>query len=253
MTLNKIIEKIINVYRHFSAKHASRKDYYLQSDVPIISFTFDDVYHSAVKYSTEILKRYNLRATYYLSLGLTGKQNEYGKLHTLDDIRQLSETGNELGCHTYCHSDAWHTPVKDYEESIKKNIAEFSTMVSNVKFKTFAYPKGSATPKTKKIARKYYSCSRGIYKGINAGHVDLNLLYGCPINEKIKSVENIQEMIDLNRMKNGWLIYILHDISEKPSKYGVTPGLFEAIVNASLKSGASIMTLEEACRSLGIF
>lgn len=68
----------------------------------VVSFTFDDFPASAGKVGMQILHRYEVRATYYVSGGLEGGN----KLYTADELRMVMAHGHEIGCHTYDHTAA---------------------------------------------------------------------------------------------------------------------------------------------------
>jgi hypothetical protein len=57
-------------------------------------------------------------------------------------------------------------------------------------------------------------------------------------------------VIEQNRAARGWLIFATHDVCNAPTAYGCTPGLFEDIVECSVRSGARIIPVAEASDSL---
>jgi len=124
-------------------------------------------------------------------------------------------------------------------------------LIPGLQLKTFAYPKGSATPKTKKICEKHFCCSRGIKRGINKNRIDLNLLNGHSIYGDMDSIELYKKIVDRNKTQKGWLIFYTHDVRKNKSRYGCTPQLLEEIISYSIKSGAEIKTVYEAYTSAG--
>ena len=64
----------------------AKNEFELKTDRPIISFTFDDFPQSAAKIGLELLIKYNLRATYYISFGLIGKVTATGKICEIEKI-----------------------------------------------------------------------------------------------------------------------------------------------------------------------
>ena len=56
----------------------------------------------------------------------------------------------------------------------------------------------------------------------------------------------IKEIIERNRTLRGWLIFVTHDVTSHPSRYGCTPELFERVVGWSAESGARILPVAQA-------
>jgi hypothetical protein len=49
-------------------------------------------------------------------------------------------------------------------------------------------------------------------------------------------------------LPNSWLIFYTHDVSEEPSKFGCTPGLFEYAVMTAVSVGVQILPVSDAIR-----
>jgi hypothetical protein len=60
----------------------------------------------------------------------------------------------------------------------------------------------------------------------------------------------LKSLVDQNRQANGWLIFATHDVCKDPTPYGVTPELFEDIVQYAAKSGARILPVVQAWEAL---
>ncbi|MBA3706807.1 MAG: polysaccharide deacetylase family protein, partial [Bacteroidetes bacterium] len=68
---------------------------------PIVSFTFDDVENSAFTNGASILKKYGYHGTYYISLGLSYKNESRNGIFDSDLLEGIVNDGGELACHTY--------------------------------------------------------------------------------------------------------------------------------------------------------
>src|SRR6266498_913328 len=86
----------------------------VRTALPLVSFTFDDFPRSAFLEAASILRRYRILGTYYVSLGLMGKQSHLGPMFQAEDLKELARLGHELGCHTFGHCNSWNTPPKVY-------------------------------------------------------------------------------------------------------------------------------------------
>src|ERR1700693_5858527 len=107
--------RLVGFYQRQAGRRAHRRPFLVQPQRPLISFTFDDFPRSALLAGGSILNRYGLSGTYYVSLGLAGRETESGQIFVPDDLAILLEEGHELGCHTFSHCDSWATATKTFE------------------------------------------------------------------------------------------------------------------------------------------
>jgi len=250
---NNIFNKGFRFTNRLITQGFGRRKFEINIDKPIISFTFDDFPQSAAQKGLEILTKYNVKATYYVSFGLIDKITATGKICSIEDVERILQTGNNLGCHTFNHHGAFEQNSSEFEYSLKENQKYLNNRFSLQNFSVFSYPKGQVSLKTKKIVQKHYKCSRGIIPGINNGNVDLNLLRGTRIYGGIQKFDWCKAVIDQNTRENGWLIFYTHDISDDPSQYGCTPALYEEVLKYSCNSGSDILDIERACSLLKIY
>ena len=115
------LRKLIHLSHRFRASYKFRNLHTLRNKVPLISFTFDDFPKSAAMVGAEILRKYNVQGTYYLSLGIIGQESPGGEICDVDTIKNLIEEKHEIGSHTYDHLNAYEYPVDTYEKSILTN------------------------------------------------------------------------------------------------------------------------------------
>jgi peptidoglycan/xylan/chitin deacetylase (PgdA/CDA1 family) len=241
-----LVRKLINKYKRFSAAHFSRKSLILSDNKAYISFTFDDFPISAYTCGGEILNKYGVKGTYYVSFGLLNKMCPSGKIADIDIVKSVVNDGHELGCHTYSHSDAWETSPNCFESSLIKNQNALQSVFPGEKFNTLSYPLGNATPLIKQISEKYFNCSRGGRQQINKGVIDLNNLNSFFIDKrKNETLENINQIIDENFMNRGWLIFVAHGVTKDSAPYSCDPAYFENIVKYATKSGNIIMPVNK--------
>ena len=218
----------------------------MRNEVPLISFTFDDFPRSALHTGGAILKGQDLRATYYASLGLMGREAPVGTIFSADDLQLVVSEGHELGSHTFSHCHAWQTRPSEFEKSIIDNQSALSRFLPEARFATLSYPISQPRPLTKRRAARHFACCRGGGQTFNAGIIDLNYLRAFFL-EKSKDITSVSEMIDRNIEARGWLIFATHDVSEQPTRFGCTPNFFEDVVRLALRSGARILPVREAC------
>jgi hypothetical protein len=228
--------RIVGKYRRGVAKRFARRSVAVDLPAPIISFTFDDAPQTAFATGGEILKGHGAKATFYLSLGL---------------LVEAAKEGHELGCHTFDHLDAWHTPGKIFCESILENKRALSCILPEIDFQTFAYPKSGPTLWAKRALTELFVCCRGGGQTANVGTADLNLVKACFIDRRTNIDRSfVRGLIDHNASQRGWLVFATHDVSSNPSPYGCTPEFLEYVVAYAARSGARLLPMAEACAVL---
>src|SRR5438477_13109088 len=87
------VSRLQGFYQRKSASLLFRRPFAVRPRQPLISFTFDDFPRSALLAGGSILNSFDLSATYYVSLGLMGKEAPSGKMFIADDLETLFEQG----------------------------------------------------------------------------------------------------------------------------------------------------------------
>jgi hypothetical protein len=99
------------------------------------------------------------------------------------------------------------------------------------------------------MGRRFLAC-RGGGQVSNIAAADLNHLRAFFLEKSRDNMQAIQDVIDDNRRRRGWLIFATHDISETPTRFGCTPSQFEAVVRYAAGSGALIVPVDKAVTML---
>src|SRR5207237_1150170 len=89
MTLSSLAARTQGRYQRSAARFLFRRPFPIDTQVPLISFTFDDFPRSALLTGGAILKRFGLLGTYYASFGLMGTKAPTGSIFLADDIGAL--------------------------------------------------------------------------------------------------------------------------------------------------------------------
>ena len=237
-------------YIRDAARLFFKRPFTINSPVPLISFTFDDFPRSALHTGGAILKRFDVRGTYYASFGLMGKRAPTGEMFLSEDVKTLLEEGHELGCHTFAHCDAWETETNVFEDSVRKNQLALSELAAGACFKTLSYPINPPRARTKRNIAKYFMCGRGGGQTFNVGTADLNYLRAFFLEKSRNHPEVVRSLIDQNRRARGWLIFATHDVCKDPTPFGCTPEFFEEIVGYAVASGARILPVIKVWEAL---
>jgi len=232
------------------ARSFARRTFSIDTQTPLISFSFDDFPRSALLTGGAILSSHGLSGTYYASLGLMGSEAPTGPIFLSEDLNVLVEQRHELGCHTYSHCHAWDTRPRVFEDSVIQNQIVLNQLVPGATFKTFSYPISVPRAETKRRISKYFACCRCGGQTFNAGNVDLNCLSAFFLEKSRDNPEAIRDLIDQNRRARGWLIFATHDVRSNPTPWGCTPDFFEHTVRYAVSSGARILPVFQAFEAL---
>jgi len=221
----------------------------IRYDLPysIASVTFDDFPRSALLNGGRLLRQFGACGTYYTSLGLMGTDIvSQGPCFTREDLDALVADGHELGCHTYAHVGARQEGLAIFEAEIRKNREEMAKILPGYVLENFAYPGGEVTLRLKRRMRDHAVSSRGCYAGINRGWIDLDLLL-CQHLRMDRPLAEIRKVVDSCISQPGWLIFYVHDVSDKPSVGGCTPEYMEAALEIITQS-CRILTVAGALK-----
>jgi peptidoglycan/xylan/chitin deacetylase (PgdA/CDA1 family) len=249
MSLN-LWERARGRYIRSAAGSFFRRPLVVRTKRPLISFSFDDFPRSAFFAGGTILQNAGVRGTYYVSLGLMGKQEPTGTICLPEDLKLLRERGHELGCHTFDHCDSWNTETSTFLKSVNRNRQALVDLFPGSQFKSFSYPINPPRIRTKGKMAKQFVCSRGGGQRHNVGTTDSNYLAAYFLEKSRGNLALVKEAIDLNHQSGGWLIFATHDIDSNPTPYGCTPEFFSEVVEYSLRSGALVVPVIEAFEML---
>jgi len=242
--------RVQSYYIRSMARFFFRRPCVTNTQIPFISFTFDDFPRSALLTGGAILKRFGLTGTYYASFGLMGKQAPTGLIFLPEDLKELQEQGHELGCHTFGHYDSWKTEPSVFEDSIIENRRALNELIPGASFRSFSYPINPPRARTKRRVSQHFLCCRGGGQTFNVGKADLNYLLAYFLEKSRDDAEAVKHLIDQNRQARGWLILATHDVCKAPSPFGCTPDFFEDIVQYAVNSGAQILPVIQAWEAL---
>jgi peptidoglycan/xylan/chitin deacetylase (PgdA/CDA1 family) len=217
---------------------------------PVITFTFDDFPRTALTAGAPILEHYGARATYYVAMSLMNQKNNLGELFRYEDLISLQTRGHEIASHTFGHLSARRTAYDGFIRDLARGERALLEIVGVDPSHNFAYPYGEATFETKKKIGSRMLSSRGTCRGLNGPVVDLNLLHANSLYGDASGVRAHEELIRENEKRQSWLIFYTHDVAAKPSPYGCTPELLEAVCSFAAGRGARFRTVREVVQQL---
>jgi peptidoglycan/xylan/chitin deacetylase (PgdA/CDA1 family) len=108
--------------------------------------TFDDGFRTSLTDIAPLLQRLGVRATFYVSPGLLGKQHwrvagDVGRLLDADEAKALADFGMELGSHAMSHQDLRLLDGRELAYELEESKAAIEKITGHP-CRTFAYPYG---------------------------------------------------------------------------------------------------------------
>lgn len=125
-----------------------------------VALTFDDGLRDFITDAAPILKRFGFPATLYVVAGRVGETSDWlsdlgeGQRPMLDrdELRQLVEQGIEIGGHSMTHPELDILSPHEAQYEISASKTELEKMIGQP-VRTFAYPHGYASQRTRSLAR----------------------------------------------------------------------------------------------------
>ena len=166
---------------------------------PII-ITFDDVYVNQYKFVYPLLKKYNLKACFYIPFSFVGGCDSWNdgteKIMTISQLKDLDSTVIELGLHSFEHRPYSSLSLVSIEEDFKKChdfVSKHALNVCNV----LAYPYGNFPRKEPKKTQFFEVLQKH------------NIAYGLRIGNRLNKIP-FKNNYELNRLdiKGGNSLFI---------------------------------------------
>jgi peptidoglycan/xylan/chitin deacetylase (PgdA/CDA1 family) len=241
-------QKLIGKSSRFLARNFATKKLPMRNTRPMISFTFDDVPVSACNVGTSILEQHDARGTFYIAGAGCGKTGPVGLLASIEQIRTIWLRGHEIGCQTYLHSAVSRLGRSELETECFRNRSTLRLIDDKVEVRNFAYPYGDLSFGARRYLEMQYDSCRSVDHGINHRTADLGSLKSWALENSTIDRKKIATLIADTIRTNSWLIFVSHDVTEEPSKYGVHPDLLAFAVEVGQRSGCQLVTVDDALR-----
>lgn len=223
----------------------------LQTDTPLVSFTFDDVPDSALYQGAAILERHGVRGTFYIAGELAGQVEPERVLIAPDGCRELAERGHEVGCHSFSHRRIRDIPQAELASDLDRNAAYLAGAGVAEPATNFAFPYNAAWPLARPEFRRRFRSCRGAGEAINRGRVDPLMLKAVEIRQPEADARALTGWVDEVARTPGWLVFFTHDIAAQPTPYGCTPETFDRLVAHAVGHGCTVLPVDRALDRLG--
>ncbi|WP_320198755.1 polysaccharide deacetylase family protein [Agrobacterium sp. rho-13.3] len=217
---------------------------------PIVSFTFDDVPDTAHSAGAKILEDNGVRGTFYIAGGLLGKKEPDRDLISAEGCQLLSQSGHEIGCHTFAHKAVRTLSGEELRHDFDRNAEVLDSFDLSIGRRNFAYPYNQGSLRHRQAFAKRYTTARGGGDRINRGLVNRSYLWGMEIRQPESDALSLVRQIDAVVAQPGWLIFFAHDISRKPTPYGCTPDTFSVLVRYAVSKGCLVLPVRDALQHI---
>jgi len=241
-------QKLIGKGSRFLARNFATKKLQMRNTRPMVSFTFDDVPVSACNVGTRILEQRGAHGTFYIAGAGCGKTSPVGLLASIEQIRTVWLRGHEIGCQTYLHSAVSRLCRSELETEYFRNQSTLKMIDDKIVVRNFAYPYGDLSFGARRYLEMQYDSCRSVDHGINHRTAYLGSLKSWALENSSIDRKKITALIADTIRTNGWLIFVSHDVTDQPSKYGVDPELLAFAVQVGRRSGCQLVTVDEALR-----
>jgi peptidoglycan/xylan/chitin deacetylase (PgdA/CDA1 family) len=228
---------------------ASRRPARARLTRPMVSFSFDDPPATAAHAGADVLAARGIKATYYVSAGLAGREGPMGRFASRDEVMALAAAGHEIACHTFSHIDCGAAPREVVEADVARNHAVLADWGA-AKPVNFAYPYGDVAHGAKAALGGRYKVLRALNHGLIEDGSDLAQAPAVgiegPDGERVATA-----WLDRAIRRKAWLILYSHDVCETPTEWGCTPAALERLADQAQAAGCDIVTVAEGAARIG--
>ncbi len=240
-----MLQRIKSAARIRSARAFPAKLRSIRLSAPVASISFDDFARNAWTAGGEIVEAAGGRATYYTTGSFCRQTIDGLEYFTEADLAELYGRGHEVACHTFAHSALPEQSQSAILSGLARNAAFLRSATGQAEIRSFAYPYGAASIRTKLLLKDRFPACRGIDPGINAGLTDLSQLRAVCLHPHVLNDFPVARLVDEVSARKGWLIFVAHDVSSKPTPYGCTPIVLREAVEAVRKAGIELLPVAE--------
>lgn len=193
-----------------------------------VYLTFDDGPSTNTQQILDILKQYNVKATFFV----IGKTDDLSK----EMYKKIVEEGHTLGMHSYSHKySVIYDSMSAFEQDFNQ-IHDYLKEVTGVDCKSYRFPGGSSNQVSNSDMREFirYLNDRGIT------YYDWNVSSGDATSQAYTADELIQNVMgDVTKYKTS--VVLMHDSAVKPATVEALPALIEQLQGI----GAEILPIDE--------
>ena len=151
ISADKLEEQILYLKRkNYNFLFASQLEINLDKNAKNILLTFDDVTVNQLEFAYPILKKHNVKATFFIPFGYVGKSDLWNegyfpdreKIMTVEQLKSLDNSIIELGHHSFFHKKYSELTADEIQDDFDKSYEFISKNDLNV-YPSLAFPYGN--------------------------------------------------------------------------------------------------------------
>jgi peptidoglycan/xylan/chitin deacetylase (PgdA/CDA1 family) len=144
-------DKLEEQFKYIAAKgytslHLSELESVAALSPKSVVITFDDVTENQLLYAVPLLKKYKLKATFFIPFNYVGKTDQWNngsdKIMTVDQLKSLDNSIVELAHHSFMHRKYAEMSMEEIDADFKNSYDFISDTKLNV-YPAVAYPYGN--------------------------------------------------------------------------------------------------------------
>lgn len=247
-TFRRLSDRIV----HTIARRVPFRTATIRLERPVVSFSFDDFPASAHETGARILEDHGAQGTFYAASGLIGQKRALWTIAGPDAIRDLHDRGHEIGLHTHSHRPSFLMGRRQFGADLAANRAALRRILPDLAHETFAYPFGLSTLSQKRTLGRLARASRSVQRGLNVGKVDLDFIRAYELTDRGLSLDELTRLLDDAAARNGWLVFLTHDIADRPTRFGASPALLTAALLGAARRGMDVLSIRDALTRIGV-
>jgi len=188
----------------------------------VVTIAFDDGLASSYNNALPILKKAGYTATWYLNGSTIGTSGYMTK----GQVKQLVNSNQEIGSHSYQHLDMVSLTSDEQVYQITTN-KQFLEQLTGKSITSFATPYGSYNSQVLSNIMTYHQTQRDTSGAMNMPYsYNQSMIHGKDVTQSFTTAD-IKSLLQATQDQKGWLVLVYHGISSTGDEYTISKATFQ--------------------------